>query len=47
VASDDRVGKKVVNMSIDRACGQYWFKPVNTGRLKILWLIIKAFFWSF
>jgi hypothetical protein len=29
-------GKKVVNMSIDRAGGQYWLKPVNTGRLKIL-----------
>jgi hypothetical protein len=25
----DRVGKKVVNMSIDRAGGQYWLKPVN------------------
>jgi hypothetical protein len=31
-----RVGKKVVDMSIDRADGQYWLKPVNTGRLKIL-----------
>jgi hypothetical protein len=30
----NRVGKKVVNMSIDRAGGQYWLKPVNTGRLK-------------
>jgi hypothetical protein len=27
-----RVGKKVVNMSIDRAGGQYWLKPVNTGQ---------------
>jgi hypothetical protein len=32
-----RVGKKVVNMSIDRAGGQYWLKPVNTGQLKIIW----------
>jgi hypothetical protein len=32
-----KVGKKVVNMSIDRTGGQYWLKSVNTGRLKILW----------
>jgi hypothetical protein len=46
-----RVGKKVVIMSIDRAGGQYWLKPVNTGRLQILWSIniIKGFFpaWPF
>jgi hypothetical protein len=34
-----RVGKKLVNMSIDRAGGHYWLKPVNTGRLKILWSV--------
>jgi hypothetical protein len=34
-----RVGKKVVNMSIDQAGGQYWLKLVNTGPLKILWSI--------
>jgi hypothetical protein len=32
-----RVGKKVVNMSIDRAGGQYWLKPVKTGQY---WLIL-------
>jgi hypothetical protein len=26
-------------MSIEWAGGQYWLKPVNTGRLKILWSI--------
>jgi hypothetical protein len=26
-------------MSIDRAGGQYWLKPVNTDRLKTLWSI--------
>jgi hypothetical protein len=27
-----RVGKKVVNINIDWAGGQYWLKPVNTGQ---------------
>jgi hypothetical protein len=27
-----RVGKKVGNMSIDWAGGQYWLKPVKTGQ---------------
>jgi hypothetical protein len=40
---ESKVGKKVVNMSTDRAGGQYWLKPVNTGQLKILWST-KVFF---
>jgi hypothetical protein len=30
-------------MSIDRAGGQYWLKPVNTGQLKILWSVYSIF----
>jgi hypothetical protein len=46
---ESRVGKKVVNMSIDRAGGQYWLKPVNTGQY---WsnensMVSVGFFWSF
>jgi hypothetical protein len=44
-----RVGKKVVNMSIDWAGGQYWLKPVNTGQYWSIEnsLVSIGFFWSF
>jgi hypothetical protein len=44
-----RVGKKVVNMSIDRAGGQYWLKPVKTGQYWSIEnsLVNIGFFWSF
>jgi hypothetical protein len=44
-----RVGKKVVNMSIDQAGGQYWLKPVNTGQYWSIEnsLVSVGFFWSF
>jgi hypothetical protein len=40
------VGKKVVDMSIDRAGGQYWLKPVNTGQYWLIEnsLVNKVFF---
>jgi hypothetical protein len=48
------VGKKVVNMSIDRAGSQYWLKPVKTGQYWTgqYWSIENSvinigFFWSF
>jgi hypothetical protein len=44
-----RVGKKVVNMSIDWAGGQYWLKPVKTIQYWSIEnsLVSVGFFWSF